>query len=101
MILNYHSDAQEQTGTIGLLIVVSGMLGSIVCGYVLDKFHHYKLVLLAQELSFQPNLFKADYTYRLLIQLLGNGRLYYNHRLVRHLGEHYSLVHMPTATYML
>lgn len=42
MILAFYPDAQESTGTIGLSIVVSGMVGSVVCGYVLDKFHHYK-----------------------------------------------------------
>lgn len=44
MVLAYHPNAQQETGTIGLLLVVSGMAGSIACGYILDKFHHYKLV---------------------------------------------------------
>jgi len=42
MILFYHEGEQKATGTIGLLIVVSGMFGSVVCGYVLDKWHHFK-----------------------------------------------------------
>lgn len=42
MILYYYKEAQESTGTIGLLIIVSGMFGSVVCGYILDKFHHFK-----------------------------------------------------------
>ncbi|KAI6178700.1 MFS domain-containing protein [Aphelenchoides besseyi] len=42
MVLHYHPNAQEETGTIGLLIVVAGMLGSVVCGYILDRFHHFK-----------------------------------------------------------
>jgi FLVCR family feline leukemia virus subgroup C receptor-related protein len=42
MVLHFHPSAQEETGTIGLLIVVAGMLGSVVCGYILDKFHHFK-----------------------------------------------------------
>lgn len=43
MVIHYYGDdAQEDTGTIGLLLVVSGMFGSVVCGYILDKFHHYK-----------------------------------------------------------
>jgi FLVCR family feline leukemia virus subgroup C receptor-related protein len=46
MVLLYYPGAQEETGTIGLLIVVSGMLGSVVCGFILDKFHHYKLTTL-------------------------------------------------------
>uniref|UniRef100_A0A914NGJ9 Uncharacterized protein n=1 Tax=Meloidogyne incognita TaxID=6306 RepID=A0A914NGJ9_MELIC len=43
MILFYHEGEQKATGTIGLLIVVSGMFGSVVCGYVLDKWHHFNL----------------------------------------------------------
>ncbi|KAI1731627.1 major facilitator superfamily domain-containing protein [Ditylenchus destructor] len=46
MVLAYHPNAQEETGTIGLLLVVSGMAGSIACGYILDKFHHYKMTTL-------------------------------------------------------
>ena len=62
MVLEYHPSAQEETGTIGLLIVVAGkqasdiearaqydcelkgMLGSMACGYILDRWHHYKFV---------------------------------------------------------
>jgi FLVCR family feline leukemia virus subgroup C receptor-related protein len=47
MVLHYHPTAQEESGTIGFLIVVAGMLGSVVCGFILDKFHHFKLVLIA------------------------------------------------------
>ncbi|MFH4976006.1 hypothetical protein AB6A40_002715 [Gnathostoma spinigerum] len=43
MILAYHKDAQESVGTIGLLLVVAGMVGSVIAGVVLDKFNHYKL----------------------------------------------------------
>uniref|UniRef100_A0A915B322 Choline/ethanolamine transporter FLVCR1 n=1 Tax=Parascaris univalens TaxID=6257 RepID=A0A915B322_PARUN len=43
MVLHYYPDEQATTGTIGLLIVLAGMVGSVVCGIVLDKFHHYKL----------------------------------------------------------
>ena len=42
MVLFYHEGEQKATGTIGLLIVVSGMFGSVVCGYILDKWHHFK-----------------------------------------------------------
>uniref|UniRef100_A0A914RJK9 Major facilitator superfamily (MFS) profile domain-containing protein n=1 Tax=Parascaris equorum TaxID=6256 RepID=A0A914RJK9_PAREQ len=42
MVLHYYPDEQATTGTIGLLIVLAGMVGSVVCGIVLDKFHHYK-----------------------------------------------------------
>uniref|UniRef100_A0A915M0T1 Major facilitator superfamily (MFS) profile domain-containing protein n=1 Tax=Meloidogyne javanica TaxID=6303 RepID=A0A915M0T1_MELJA len=46
MILFYHEGEQKATGTIGLLIVVSGMFGSVVCGYILDKWHHFKMTTL-------------------------------------------------------
>lgn len=46
MILFYHEGEQKATGTIGLLIVVSGMFGSVVSGYILDKWHHFKLTTL-------------------------------------------------------
>jgi FLVCR family feline leukemia virus subgroup C receptor-related protein len=53
MVLHYHPKAQEETGTIGLLIVVAGMLGSVVCGYILDRFHHFKgTTLVVYVLSF-------------------------------------------------
>uniref|UniRef100_A0A915E866 Major facilitator superfamily (MFS) profile domain-containing protein n=1 Tax=Ditylenchus dipsaci TaxID=166011 RepID=A0A915E866_9BILA len=46
MISQFYEDSEEEAGIIGLLIVVSGMAGSIVCGYILDKFHHYKATTL-------------------------------------------------------
>ncbi|CAD5208808.1 unnamed protein product [Bursaphelenchus xylophilus] len=47
MVLFYHEGAQEETGTIGLLIVVAGMFGSVVCGYILDTTHRFKGTTLA------------------------------------------------------
>lgn len=35
----------DLTGKMGLLIVVSGMLGSVVCGQLLDRTHAYKLII--------------------------------------------------------
>ncbi|CAD5217584.1 unnamed protein product [Bursaphelenchus xylophilus] len=43
MISRYHKGASTETGTIGLLMVVGGMAGSVICGYLLDKFHKFKL----------------------------------------------------------
>ncbi|VDM38509.1 unnamed protein product [Toxocara canis] len=43
MVLHYYPEEQANIGTIGLLIVVAGMVGSVVCGIILDKFHRYKL----------------------------------------------------------
>lgn len=39
--------AQEDVGRIGLMIVVSGMAGSVVSGVVLDKTHRFKETTLA------------------------------------------------------
>lgn len=61
MILAFYKDAQELIGTIGLLIVVSGMVGSIICGYILDKFHHYKLVIFKKTSLFL--IIKSNNTY--------------------------------------
>ena len=33
----------EDAGRIGLVIVISGMAGSMVCGIILDKTHKYKV----------------------------------------------------------
>ncbi|RZC18433.1 putative MFS-type transporter C09D4.1, partial [Asbolus verrucosus] len=42
IILEYYPDGEKDAGTIGLVIVVAGMVGSVVCGVVLDKFHKFK-----------------------------------------------------------
>lgn len=42
IILLYYKGAQEDAGKIGLLIVLSGMVGSVCCGIALDKFHKFK-----------------------------------------------------------
>lgn len=47
IILKYYPDAGEDAGRIGLVIVLAGMIGSVVCGIVLDKFHRFKETTLA------------------------------------------------------
>ncbi|KAK4879357.1 hypothetical protein RN001_007503 [Aquatica leii] len=42
----YYTDASIQTGRIGLITVLSGMLGTVLCGMVLDKYYQYKTQLL-------------------------------------------------------
>ncbi|XP_063903333.1 uncharacterized MFS-type transporter C09D4.1 isoform X2 [Zophobas morio] len=42
IILLYYKDAEEDAGRIGLVIVVAGMVGSVVCGIILDKWHKFK-----------------------------------------------------------
>lgn len=35
-------ELSDLAGQLGLLLVVSGMIGSVICGYILDKTHAYK-----------------------------------------------------------
>ncbi|KAL3998305.1 Major Facilitator Superfamily protein [Acanthocheilonema viteae] len=46
MILIFHPNEQESAGMIGLLLVLAGMIGSVVCGFILDRFHQFKLTTL-------------------------------------------------------
>lgn len=45
MVANKWPTQLDLTGNMGLLIVVSGMVGSVVCGQVLDQTHAYKLII--------------------------------------------------------
>ncbi|GBP12296.1 Feline leukemia virus subgroup C receptor-related protein 2 [Eumeta japonica] len=47
VILQYYPGANEDAGRIGLVIVVAGMAGSVMCGLVLDKTHRFKETTLA------------------------------------------------------
>ncbi|XP_072947544.1 choline/ethanolamine transporter flvcr2b isoform X1 [Epargyreus clarus] len=47
VILTYYPGANADAGRIGLVIVVAGMAGSVVCGLVLDKTHRFKETTLA------------------------------------------------------
>lgn len=42
VILTYYPGANIDAGRIGLVIVVAGMVGSVVCGLILDKTHRFK-----------------------------------------------------------
>ena len=58
VVLTHFKGAQEDAGRMGLVIVVCGMAGSMVCGIILDKTHQYKLTTLAVYfLSFVGMLF--------------------------------------------
>jgi len=46
VIMSHFEDAEEDAGRIGLIIVICGMCGSMVCGLILDKTHAYKLTTL-------------------------------------------------------
>ncbi|XP_037068044.1 feline leukemia virus subgroup C receptor-related protein 1-like isoform X1 [Pollicipes pollicipes] len=47
VVLIYYPTAEEDAGRIGLVIVLAGMLGSVVCGVWLDKTHRFKGTTLA------------------------------------------------------
>ncbi|KPJ15363.1 Feline leukemia virus subgroup C receptor-related protein 2 [Papilio machaon] len=47
VVLTYYPGANEDAGRIGLVIVVAGMAGSVVCGLVLDRTHRFKETTLA------------------------------------------------------
>ncbi|GIY21229.1 feline leukemia virus subgroup C receptor-related protein 1 [Caerostris darwini] len=47
IILFYNKGEEESVGLMGLIIVVAGMIGSVVCGVILDKTHRYKQVTLS------------------------------------------------------
>lgn len=39
------TDMIDLAGKLGLLLVLSGMAGSVLCGQLLDRFHAYKLII--------------------------------------------------------
>ncbi|TRY61137.1 hypothetical protein TCAL_08277 [Tigriopus californicus] len=45
VILIHFKGAEEDAGKIGLVIVIFGMMGSMVCGVILDKTHAYKFFM--------------------------------------------------------
>lgn len=45
MVATKWTDLVDLAGTMGLLIVVSGMVGSVVCGQLLDRTHAYKVII--------------------------------------------------------
>ncbi|XP_038208144.1 feline leukemia virus subgroup C receptor-related protein 2 isoform X2 [Zerene cesonia] len=47
LVLRYYPGANADAGRIGLVIVVAGMIGSVVCGLILDKTHRFKETTLA------------------------------------------------------
>ena len=42
VILTNFKDSQEDAGAIGLTICITGLAGSIICGFILDKTHQFK-----------------------------------------------------------
>ncbi len=52
VVVLHFPGAEEDAGRIGLVIVICGMAGSMVCGIVLDKTHAYKYVLKTHHYEF-------------------------------------------------
>ncbi|KAJ8913505.1 hypothetical protein NQ315_017055 [Exocentrus adspersus] len=78
IILQYYPDASADAGRIGLVIVVAGMVGSVVCGIVLDKYHKFRettLVVYACSLlgmiAYTFTLSRGIYIVYLISALLG------------------------------
>uniref|UniRef100_A0A182MRB8 Major facilitator superfamily (MFS) profile domain-containing protein n=1 Tax=Anopheles culicifacies TaxID=139723 RepID=A0A182MRB8_9DIPT len=42
IVLNYFPDSASDAGRIGLALIVLGLIGSMVFGYLLDTSHKYK-----------------------------------------------------------
>ncbi|XP_025834573.1 uncharacterized MFS-type transporter C09D4.1-like [Agrilus planipennis] len=42
IVLKYYPNGSADAGRIGLVIVLAGMVGSVICGYFLDKYHKFK-----------------------------------------------------------
>uniref|UniRef100_A0A0P4W5Q3 Choline/ethanolamine transporter FLVCR1 n=2 Tax=Scylla olivacea TaxID=85551 RepID=A0A0P4W5Q3_SCYOL len=61
VVLAHFEDASEDAGRIGLLIVLAGMMGSVVCGFILDKTAKFKLVTLVVYLL--STFFMLGYTF--------------------------------------
>uniref|UniRef100_A0A6A7FVC5 Choline/ethanolamine transporter FLVCR1 n=1 Tax=Hirondellea gigas TaxID=1518452 RepID=A0A6A7FVC5_9CRUS len=68
IVLQHFPDENLNAGRIGLLIVVAGMLGSILCGEILDKTSRFKLVTLTVYLM--SLLFMVAYTFVFDLQVL-------------------------------
>ncbi|XP_019867522.2 uncharacterized MFS-type transporter C09D4.1 [Aethina tumida] len=47
IVLEYYPGGEKDAGRIGLVIVLAGMVGSVCCGVVLDRFHRFKETTLA------------------------------------------------------
>nr|XP_023024227.1 feline leukemia virus subgroup C receptor-related protein 2-like [Leptinotarsa decemlineata] len=46
IILHYYPNGNEDAGRIGLVIIVAGMIGSVCCGVILDRYHKFKETIL-------------------------------------------------------
>ncbi|XP_042236567.1 feline leukemia virus subgroup C receptor-related protein 2-like isoform X2 [Homarus americanus] len=61
VILAHFPNENENAGRIGLVIVLAGMMGSVVCGFILDKTAKFKMVTLVVYIL--STLFMLSYTF--------------------------------------
>ena len=64
LITIYLQGATEDAGRIGLVIVLCGMAGSMVCGLILDRTHWYKGTTLAVYLFSFVGMIIYTFTFR-------------------------------------
>ncbi|KAK7576443.1 hypothetical protein V9T40_012729 [Parthenolecanium corni] len=69
VILHYFPTGQEDAGIIGLVIVIVGMVGSVCCGYILDKTRLFKEITLIVYASSVIGMLAFTFT-------LGRGQIY-------------------------
>ncbi|XP_076816453.1 choline/ethanolamine transporter flvcr2a-like [Clavelina lepadiformis] len=67
IMLNYHEDAEQQIGEIGLTMVVAGLVGSVLCGYFLDKTKLYKTTTVGIYVLSMAFMFVFTFTLQLKI----------------------------------
>ncbi|KAF5273619.1 hypothetical protein FQR65_LT04618 [Abscondita terminalis] len=46
IVLYYYSEATEDVGLMGLLMIITGIFGCVTAGYILDKFKIFRLLVL-------------------------------------------------------
>ncbi|KAK4879448.1 hypothetical protein RN001_007594 [Aquatica leii] len=68
LVLKFYPDGAKDVGWIGLLIVISGICGSIVTGYLLDKYKVFRLLLLF--FGFSVTLALTGFTYTLHLHII-------------------------------
>eukprot|EP00095_Tigriopus_kingsejongensis_P011237 maker-scaffold414_size178625-snap-gene-0.29 protein:Tk11237 transcript:maker-scaffold414_size178625-snap-gene-0.29-mRNA-1 annotation:"mfs-type transporter" len=64
VILIHFEGAEEDAGKIGLIIVIFGMMGSMLCGIILDKTHAYKMTTLLVYLFSCLGMVAYTFTFR-------------------------------------
>uniref|UniRef100_A0A0K0E3I3 MFS domain-containing protein n=1 Tax=Strongyloides stercoralis TaxID=6248 RepID=A0A0K0E3I3_STRER len=72
IMLPYYKDSQKEIGTIGLILVVAGMIGTLITGFLLDKFQKYKETTLGVYIfSFIGTVLFAIFLGNISIKIIG------------------------------